>query len=528
MAAIITDQLRILNAKNFVESVQDSNNAYYAWIGLPDATEFQSDWDSNPPAPKDSLDESNFYWDTMLALKKINSGDVSQVIRKIKWQSGTTYDMWRNDITRTNPSLPSNAFDIYDSNFYVLNSEFKVYVCLFNNANPDNSFNGGPSLDEPNFTDLEPREAGSSGDGYIWKYLYTINPSQIVKFESTNYIPVPNDWDTSSTFSAIRENAKNSGQIKIVTIRNRGTGLGDANRTYTVPILGDGKGAEATIVINNDSKVESVTVSKGGSGYSFGRLDLNAGGVPTGTEDPSFNVIIPPPGGHGADIYRELGAYNVLSYARFENDTQNPDFITGNEYARVGIVKNPKSFNTVTNLSEDKASALYAIKLVGDIGEASFTADSFVTQTIFKDTSTGIGSTAVGKVVSYDKQTGVLKYWQDRRTAGFKTSFDNIDNSQNDPEYGFEQLRFTATPDSTGGSLVIQPSEGSQLTIDQNFTGVSTTLNNRTYFLGQKFTNGISNPESQKYSGDIIYVDNRPSVTRSSSQKEDVKVILQF
>ena len=519
MAAIITDQLRILNAKNFVDSVQDSSNSYYAWIGLPDAPEFQSDWNSNPPAPKDSLDDSNYYWDTMLALKKINSGDVSQVIRKIAWQSGTTYDMWRNDIDRDNPSQPSGAYDIYDSNYYVMNSEYKVYICLFNNANPENSFRGGPSLDEPNFTDLEPREAGSSGDGYIWKYLYTIKPNQIIKFDSTNYIAVPTDWETNSSYSSVRENAGTSGQLKIVTIRNRGVGIGTANVTYTrVPILGDGRGAEATVVINNDSKVESVTISRGGSGYSFGTLDLENGGVPNGSVAPVFNVIIPPPGGHGADIYRELGAYNVLSYARFENDTQNPDFITGNQFAQVGIVKNPTNYNSTTNLTKDKASAVYALKLVGTgYSEAVFTADSFVTQTV------GLGSTAIGRVVSYDQQTGILKYWQDRRTAGF-----NTDGTQNTvPVYGFEQLKFTSSPTS-GGSIQISPNSGNTLNIDQNFTGVSTTINSRTYYLGQEFISGISNPESQKYSGDIIYVDNRPSVTRSSSQKEDVKVILQF
>jgi hypothetical protein len=38
----------------------------------------------------------------------------------------------------------------------------------------------------------------------------------------------------------------------------------------------------------------------------------------------------------------------------------------------------------------------------------------------------------------------------------------------------------------------------------------------------------LSNPEVKKYSGSIIYVDNRPSITRSSNQKEDIKVILQF
>ena len=66
--------------------------------------------------------------------------------------------MWRNDISRDNPSLPSGSFDIYEANYYVMNSDFRVYICLFNN-NPENNFQGGPSLDEPTFTDLEPRSA---------------------------------------------------------------------------------------------------------------------------------------------------------------------------------------------------------------------------------------------------------------------------------------------------------------------------------------------------------------------------------
>ena len=90
MAAIITDQLRILNAKNFVSGVQSSSNSYYAFIGLPNATAYDTDWDTTPPSPKDSLDQSNDYWDTMLALKKINSSDCNQVVNKTTWQSGIT------------------------------------------------------------------------------------------------------------------------------------------------------------------------------------------------------------------------------------------------------------------------------------------------------------------------------------------------------------------------------------------------------------------------------------------------------
>ncbi len=86
-------------------------------------------------------------------------------------------------------------------------------------------------------------------------------------------------------------------------------------------------------------------------------------------------------------------------------------------------------------------------------------------------------------------------------------------------------------PDS-GGNLNIASNQGT-LGIDTSFgqsgnPGISTVINNRTYYLGQSFTQGVANPEVKKYSGTIIYVDNRPSITRSANQREDIKVILQF
>ena len=517
MSAIITDQLRILNAKEFVASVASTSNSYYTFVGLPNATEVSSTWNTSPPDPRDNFDEEDNYWDTMIALKKVGSSDVKQVVRKVTWQSGVTYDMYRHDIKATNPSKPSNAISLYEANYYVVNSDYRVYICLQNGTDPENP-SGRASLDEPTFTDLEPREAGTSGDGYVWKYLYTISPSDIVKFDSTNFMPVPADWETSTTNAAVRNNAATSGQLKIVTITNRGVGVGTAGRTYTrIPIRGDGTGAEATVVINSNSKVESVTISSGGSGYTYGTLDLAGGGAPTGTTSPVFNIIIPPQGGHGADIYRELGARNALIYSRIENDTENPDFITGNEIARIGIVQNPQAYNSTENLSLDKASAVYGVKLTGaGYSSATFTADDFITQTV------GLGSTAVGRVISYDQTTGVLKYWQDRSLAGFNT--DGTQNSS--PTYGFRLQRFTATPGS-GGSINILGGS-TTLAIQTSFTGVSTVINSRTYYLGQSFTQGVAQPEVEKYSGNIIYVDNRPSITRSTSQKEDIKVILQF
>jgi hypothetical protein len=485
MAAIITDLLRVNNARGFIEKIRDPSNSYYTFIGLPNATESQTNWNTTPPSPRDNFDDVNFYWDTMIALKKIAADDIRPVVRKIQWASATIYDMYRHDISRNNLSKPSNKTSLYSSNYFVVNSEFRIYICLNNGIDPENP-NGKPSLDEPKFTDLEPRTA------------------------------------------EIRNNAETSGQLKTTLIRSRGFLVGPPNTTYTrVPIKGDGIDAECTIVVNNDAKVESVTISNGGSGYTYASIDLIGGNVPTGSVSPIFDVIIPPPGGHGYDVYKELGATNVLIYSRIENNDENPDFVTGTSIARIGIVENPQAFQSSTIIADDRVSSLYAIKLTGlapnvdDYRATSFGENAYVTQTV------GTGATAVGRVVAYDAQTGVLKFWQDRSLVGF-----NTDGTQkSNPTYGYKLNSFT--PDiSSGGSIKIVG--GSRdLYIDVGFgidsnPGISTVINNKTYYLGQTFIKGIASPEVQKYSGTILYVDNRPSITRSVNQREDIKVILQF
>ena len=311
MSAIITDQIRILNAKNFVAGVSTSTNSYYAFVGLPNPTSIVSTWDSAPPAPIDSFNNMNDYYDTMLAVKRITSADVKQIVPKLNWSSGTTYDYYRHDYSISNAPPNSGGTSLYTANFFVVNSDFRVYICLQNGTTPETP-DGKPSLDEPTFTDLEPRAAGTSGDGYIWKYLYSIKPADLVKFDSTDFMPVPLNWGDNAADAAVKNNAVDGG-IKIVVVKNRGTGIGTANQTYTrVPIKGDGFNAECTVVVNNDAQIESVTISNEGFGYTYGNVDLAAGSVPTPTSPPTLDVIIPPPGGHGSDIYRELGATNAL------------------------------------------------------------------------------------------------------------------------------------------------------------------------------------------------------------------------
>merc|ERR1739848_645621 len=104
-----------------------------------------------------------------------------------------------------------------------------------------------------------------------------MSPSDIIKFDSTEYITVPNNWgsNTDSGIRAVRENGDssvNNNQIKHIFIEKSGAqyanGFGQG-----VDILGDGTGAKAIIDVVN-GKITNATVSSGGKGYSYGLVDL--------------------------------------------------------------------------------------------------------------------------------------------------------------------------------------------------------------------------------------------------------------
>ena len=347
--------------------------------------------------------------------------------------------------------------------------------------------------------------------------MFTIKPSEVVKFDSIEFIPVPENWGSSGDTISTKNNAID-GKVEIVTIESRGIGYQPISKSYTnIPILGDGSGGKATITVDSFGKVSEVFVTDGGSGYTEGTIKFEPGapGIPpelsNDGEVATFNVIIPPKGGHGYDIYRELGAYRVLIYSRYLTDESNPDVILGNDFARIGIIKNPTIIGSDTELlTLGEVSALNAIKFSGiGLTQTTYPVDSVITQTI------GTGITAIGFVASWDNNTGVLKYYQ---PVGLATERVN---------YKLNDFTSNILP---GGSLNINCDNiiGPILSIDSSFTGISTVINNKTYQLGTNFISGISSSEYNKKSGEIIYIDNRKAIPRSPSQKEDIKIVLEF
>ena len=538
MPAIVTDQFRILNATNFVESVENTNNSYYVFVGLanPKGTDqairvgFGRDtkWndDGGTPAPVDSFSYRAHVGDTMSFGRKVSSANIRRIIRRVDWVQGQRYEIYRDDYSASNQSPLTKSNRLYDANYYVLNSDFKVYICIDNGSSGTNEL-GNVSQDEPTFTDLEPSKAGNSGDGFIWKYLFTISPSDIVKFDSTEYITVPNNWATStdSQIRAVRENGDsnvNNNQIKHVYIENAGANYTTGNG-FEVDILGDGTGGRARVDIV-DQKISNVTVSSGGKGYSYGLIDLDklrVGGASHSDADKAKLVpIIPPKLGHGSDIYTELGTDKVLVYARFDDSTN--DFPIDTQFAQVGIVKNPTKIGTTNIFTEQTFTTLHGIKF--DPTSVSGTAGVGEEITQLLTISPNNGKVATGYIASFDKDTKVLKYFRDR-SLNYSSKNDQTDYAGIATVgriYEFESS-LSDIKQQVGGTLVFSGK------VDTTFNQSSVTpTGGKLVNLGVQFTGGLSQPEINKGSGEIIYLDNRPIIVRNSRQKEDIKIILEF
>jgi hypothetical protein len=221
-------------------------------------------------------------------------------------------------------------------------------------------------------------------------------------------------------------------------------------------------------------------------------------------------TIIPPSNGHGYDIYKELGADKVLIYARFDDSTR--DYPIDTKFSQIGIVKNPTSFGSTSTFIDNQFSSLNSIKFSTTSGTLS------VGDKISQSVSGGI---AYGYVASIDNDANVVKYFQDRSLYLNRTTLDTTDYIG--ISSGSKVLDFVPT------AAAVTTDFGFSGVIDSNFTGITI---NPTGFknidLGSNFTNGLSNPEINKSSGDILYIDNRPTVARNIRQKEDIKIILEF
>lgn len=498
MSAIITEKFRQHNANQFYESFTEASaSTYYLFLGK--STAFTSSTtggsDNSPPTPADSPKDEYFAWDSMLGAKIISSDDVVYAIPRRNWANSTVYDMYRHDYSASNTST-SGSSNLYDSTFYFLTSDYRVYKVL------DNNDGAAYSGSEPTSESNDPFAIG----GYVIKYMYTISTSNFAKYGTTDFIPVTTD----STVSA----AATAGKIESLVVTG---GSGYTDGTYYAAVYGDGtsqgtsSGAIVRITITSGSIVSfgltagtDTTIHAGGAAYTFGYVNLGSGytfsdtslssasSIGSGTGG-AITPIISPHDGHGNSAITELGGHYVMSAITL-TQAEGDDFSTANDFRSVGLVVDPTNFGTTTVATATTRRQTYVVK-VGSVS-GTFEQDEVITQA-----TTG----AVGKVVEYDSTLSLL-YYQQENYKGFGT----------DSTTG-GYVAFSTTATITGGTSGATGTPSST-------TETVTLANSNTLTL----TSGYANPELAADSGDIIYLENRKPIQRASDQTEDIKIIIEF
>ena len=486
MPAIITNKFRIHNQEQFVESFTESSpNVYYLGIGRPQAFATSTRGDSRtdnegtdaaPLTPVDSIGDEFYTFDDMLAAKKVASTDVSIVIPRRNWTTGTVYDYYRHDYGNrvtggtTTQAANSGATNLFDATFYVMSSTFNVYKVLDNNGNAAST--------------VEPTGTSSSilttGDGYKWKYMYTLSATQQANFLSTDFMAVA----TNSTVAS----AAVDGAVNIVKIKTAGSGGTNGSHT-SVPIRGDGSSGAATVTISGGA-VTAVTVTTPGTGYTFAYIrvaDINTagGGSLSGTE---LDVIIEPKGGHGKNAIKELGGFFVMMNTNFEaaEAGNSGDFTTANDFRRVALMRDIQSGGSAASATTLRGTK--AILVTSPSG--TFTVDEEINQA-----TTG----AVGKVVEWDSSNNILYYIQTRFND------EGVDSNGN-------LTAFSGANTITGQSSSVTSTPSTS----------STTVDSVV------FSSGYNAGEIDADTGDVMYVENRSPITRAADQTENVKLIIEF
>jgi len=498
MAAIITEKFRQHNATQFFESFTEASaSTYYLFVGK--ATAYTSGTtggsDSSPPTPSDSPSDTEFYaWDSMLAAKNVTSSDVSFSIPRRNWANGTTYDMY-DDTVSSSSTATSGASNLYDSTFYFMTSDYRVYKVLDNNGGT--AYSGA----EPTSTSTSPFALG----GYVLKYMYQVTTSEAAKYLTSDFIPVSDD----STISA----AAVDGKIESLKVT---AGTGYTNGTYYAAVYGDGtsagtsSGAIVRITVSGGT-IQSfgltagtdTTIHAGGAGYTFGTVNLASGytfsdsslssasGI--GGSGGSIEVVISPKNGHGNSAVTELGGHFVMTSTTL-TQAENDDITTANDFRQVGLVVDPTNYGTSTVASASTRRQTFVVKASSVSG--TFDTDEKITQA-----TTG----AVGKVVEFDS-TNQLLYFQQERFGDFGTNSTTGDHSV-----------FEGTNVITGAtsSATFTPSADSETITLANNNTITTV-------------SGYVNPELQADSGNIVYLENRKPIQRDSDQTEDIKLIIEF
>lgn len=419
MPAIVKNELR-LSALDAVSNRIKELPTYFFVSGL-------TPWgETGPGTPIDNqVDEIKTLSDTF-GLKRIQANDLITVLPRVTWTEGTVYDHYSQDVDLINDRNPDTG-DFY--RFYVVTEDFNVYKCLGNAY-------GAASETRPTGTSPE---AFRTPDGYIWKYMYTIQATDAFKFMTSNWMPCYtltfNDGSPqwNSQISAI------PGTLDNIIVTNKGSGYNFVSPP-TIQIVGDGSNATASAVVNEiTGELDDIVVTNPGNGYTSATIQIIDENNGLGAE---AIATIGPRKGHGHDPRLELGAVYLMAKVTIDGDESGlfPDNIS---FRTSGIIQlpgsiepegfvmrvtNAKPFSSSDQITGSVSNATANIKLIdydnnllyinGVVGQflevdvISNGTNQTGISTIYNSTDPLVGVVYAGD--AFDKQTGDVLYIANR------------------------------------------------------------------------------------------------------------------
>lgn len=517
MPAINTKNTGYQNAKLWRDAQYNSGESdpvIYVYIGnhVPYANEL------SPDSIVDTIDASKDIWDNMYAAKKATANDVELVVPRINWTANSVYQQY-DDTVDANTLLSANSTAAVEP-MYVITSDRNVYKCLSNNVSANSTV-------EPSGDYTTSNGNIATADGYLWKYMYNVKPSN--KFLTSSWIPAPYstsqlDYGTSTTgvidgelttivvtdggtgyYNSIVTVGAFANSCTVLTLANTtnvaanmsvsGTGIftgtyisavdtpnnqitlstattangGGTGNNITIStrvyIEGDGSGAEASSILTSGS-VSNVTISVIGTGYSRANAFIYGSG--TGA---TGRVILSPKYGHAKNPAKELGASNLMTAIRVgEIDTTEGGIIPVNtSFRQFGIMANPHKYGNTLPVTHSTANSVVSQTTdLSLVAGSNYTLDEYVYQGV---------------------------------SANNATFYANIISQTSN------QIRLTKV---NGTVTVGLPLVGAT-------SGVSRTV-----------ISTVNNPEFQPYSGDILYAENAIKADREQGQAENIKLVIKF
>lgn len=378
MTSIAFSALSINNAEQFKESVSEPSpntklfltyGRLYAW-----------DDENSPPTPNTTVSSAYEVWKNMIGGKRVTGADMRHVIKRNNWTANTYYNQYDSD----NPDLFNE-----NNTFYVLTDEYHVYKCISNAY-------GNVSTIKPSY--VSSGMGTKLADGYVWKYMYSINSSEQLSYLTPEYMLVKTlSSDDGSIQWDVQEDAVEGG-IYNIKITNPGSGYSNEANLIVV-VTGDGQSWSGYANISNGA-IANVTILDPGLNYAEADVRFSGGKGSGSGVTATGRVILSPHKGHGKDAIYELGGSRLIVSVKVKG-TENDVLPANNDLRQIAIVKDPLLFASTEIASN---TAFYQGQTIVTTGSGNYVPDEFV----YQGQSLGL-STYSARVLSWDSSTGILK-----------------------------------------------------------------------------------------------------------------------